>query len=212
MHKGQFKIDQILQFYLKIAFPALSPRVITHPQVEEEVTPGSSVRFFIEATGTEPMQYMWEWKPAEEPESSTDRWEPVPNDAERIEGANMPKLVIHNTQGSDAGSYRCVLKNNSGSVASKLGSLAILNTGILLVRCLTHIILSCIFSTTDDIVSRLIDTCRDEGKTTEDKIDAVVAFVDKYGSRSEVSKQLILRLLASTVIVFSALSRPHKKG
>ena len=41
----------------------------------KEVSPGEGVAFTVRATGTEPLSYQWQWKPAEEGDGS-EEWQP----------------------------------------------------------------------------------------------------------------------------------------
>ena len=77
-----------------------------------DAVPGEPVTFTAEATGTEPLNYQWEWKPAHE----ESRWQPC--DVERFRGANSSTLTIPNQQKCNEGSYRCVISNCAGTQTS----------------------------------------------------------------------------------------------
>ena len=47
-------------FYFDVAE---APRVTTHPRDLKDVVPDKPVMFTTEATGIEPLNYQWEWKP-----------------------------------------------------------------------------------------------------------------------------------------------------
>ena len=88
------------------------PRIITHPQEIKDVVQGKPARFSIQASGTEPLNYNWEWKPAEERGESED-WQPC--DAKLCKGAT---LSIAKVEKSNEGSYRCVVSNFAGNQTS----------------------------------------------------------------------------------------------
>ena len=75
--------------------------------------------FTVEATGTEPLNYQWEWK------SVIDDGEWQPCDVERFPGADSSTIVISSVQKSNEGSYRCVVSNCAGSQASNPARLSV---------------------------------------------------------------------------------------
>ena len=89
-------------FFPLVAEP---PTVTSHPQELKDVIPGKPVTFTVEATGTQPLSYQWEWKPA----MDDGKWQPC--DRERFPGADSSVLTIPSVQKSDEGSYRCVVGN-----------------------------------------------------------------------------------------------------
>ena len=72
--------------------------------------------FTVQATGTEPLRYNWQWKPTEE----EGEWQPCP--AEWSDGAT---LTIPSVQKSNEGSYCCVVSNCAGTVISKPAQLSV---------------------------------------------------------------------------------------
>ena len=89
--------------YMLIVEP---PRITTHPQELKNVVQGKPAKFSIQATGTEPLSYHWEWKPVEEDGGGSEEWQPC--DPEWCDGAT---LTIPSVQKSSEGSYRCVISN-----------------------------------------------------------------------------------------------------
>ena len=85
------------------------PGVTTQPQDLKDTVPGSAVMFTVEATGTDPLGYQWEWKPAGEKRE----WQPC--DAEWCDGATLTIPIV---QKSNEGSYHCVISNCAGSQTS----------------------------------------------------------------------------------------------
>ena len=69
-------------FYMLIVEP---PRITTHPQELKDVVQGKPAKFSIQATGTEPLSYHWEWKPVEEDGGGSEEWQPC--DPEWCDGA-----------------------------------------------------------------------------------------------------------------------------
>ena len=76
----------------------------------KDAVPGEPVMFTAEATGTEPLNYWWECKPAMDDDSE---WQLC--DVERFPGADSSTLTISSVQKSNEGSYRCVISNSAGS-------------------------------------------------------------------------------------------------
>ena len=91
-------------------YVAEPPRITTHPQELKSAVQGKLAKLTIQATGTEPLSYQWQWKPAEE----SVKWQPCP--AEWCDGAT---LTIPNVQKSNEGSYRCVISNCAGTHTSE---------------------------------------------------------------------------------------------
>ena len=86
------------------------PRITTHP-CDLNVVRSKPAKFTIQATGTEPLMYQWEWKPAGE-EGGSEDWQPCP--AEWCNGAT----ILIPMQQSNERSYRCVVSNCAGSQTS----------------------------------------------------------------------------------------------
>ena len=90
------------------------PKVTGHPKSLGNVSPGTAISFTVQATGTEPLNYQWQW--AEEDGSH----ESCP--AEWCDGAT---LTIPSVQKSNEGSYRCVIRNSVGTQISKAAQLSV---------------------------------------------------------------------------------------
>ena len=88
------------------------PRIITHPQELRDAAEGKPAKFFIQATGTEKLDYHWQWKPAEEKGGHED-WQQC--DAKLCKGAT---LSIAKVGKSNEGSYRCIVSNFAGNQTS----------------------------------------------------------------------------------------------
>ena len=75
--------------------------------------------FTTEGSGTEPLNYQWEWKQA----INDDEWQLC--DVEDFPGADSSVLTIPSVQKSNEGSYHCVISNCAGSQASHPAKLCI---------------------------------------------------------------------------------------
>ena len=85
------------------------PKITLHPTSLKEVCPTKPVVFTVQATGTDPLSYHWQWKPAGESEE----WQLC--DTDLSDGAT---LTIPRVQKSNEGSYRCVISNYAGTQTS----------------------------------------------------------------------------------------------
>ena len=99
--------------------PPITPRITSHPRKLKDAVCGKPVMFTIQATGTFPLNYQWEWK------SATDDGEWQPCDVEWFPGADSSILTIPSVQKSNQGNYRCVVINFGGKKASKTAELSI---------------------------------------------------------------------------------------
>ena len=112
------------------------PEITNHPKSLKEVTPGKTVEFTIQATGTKPLSYLWKWKPAVRENGSKD-WQPC--DSERFSGAESSLLTILDVQKWNEGSYCCVIHNYAGNRTSKPATITVgKNTNTHSPRITTH--------------------------------------------------------------------------
>ena len=95
------------------------PRVTNHPLDMKDVVPGKSLTLIVEATGTQPLNYQWEWKPA----MDDGDWQLC--DVERFPGADSFTVTIPSVQKSNEGSYRCVIRNCAGNQSSYPAKLSV---------------------------------------------------------------------------------------
>ena len=113
----QLHYNALTQFLLLIH--VVEPlKVITRPQQLKDIVEGESAKFNIQAHGTEPLNYHWQWKPAEK-ESGSEKWQPCP--ANWSDGAT---LTVPKVEKLNEGIYRCVVSNLAGeqiSNSAKLG-------------------------------------------------------------------------------------------
>ena len=97
----------------------MPPKIITHPQKLKDVIPGKSAKITVQATGTEPLKYNWQWKPADKGSGSKE-WKPC--DEGQSDGS---ALTLPNVQKPNEGSYRCVISNHAGTDISKAAELSV---------------------------------------------------------------------------------------
>ena len=96
------------------------PTITQHPEELNGVAPGKLVTFTVQATGTEPLTYQWQWKPAGE---GSKEWQKC--NLKRFPGANSSMLTIPSVQQSNEGSYCCTINNPVGSQTSKPAVLSV---------------------------------------------------------------------------------------
>ena len=109
------------------------PEIINHPESFKEIFPGKTVAFTVQATGTEPMSYRWEWKPAMDRDGS-EEWQPC--NTEGFSGTESSTLVISSVQKLNEGSYRSVISNYAGSKTSQPAKLSVgKNANTLIASC-----------------------------------------------------------------------------
>ena len=95
------------------------PRIITHPQKLKDSIAGNPAKFTIQAIGTEPLNYYWQWKTIEKRAESRE-WQPCD------EGwCDRTTLTIPSVQKLNEGSYCCVISNSAGSQISKVAQLSV---------------------------------------------------------------------------------------
>ena len=103
-----------MHFHARAAEP---PRITTHPQEVKNAAPGKLVTFSIEATGTEPLSYQWQYEAGSEGLQLYD--------VEKSPGANSSTLTIPRVKKSNEGSYYCIVSNCAGSETSKSATLSL---------------------------------------------------------------------------------------
>ena len=93
------------------------PKIITHPLELKAVIQGESAKFTFQAGGTEPLNYHWQWKPAEK---RSEKWQRCLS--KWSDGAT---LTVPKVEESKEGSYRCVVSNHAGEQTSNPAKLTI---------------------------------------------------------------------------------------
>ena len=103
-----------LIFLLSIGQP---PKITTHPQELKCTISGRPVSFTVQATGTEPLSYQWQWKPVIEGVSS-EEWLNLTSGGS-AQGADTATLTFTSIESCSEGLYRCVVTNVAGKEISK---------------------------------------------------------------------------------------------
>ena len=107
-----------LPYLVSCSYVAESPRITIHPQELKGIIQGKPAKFIVQATGTNPLNYQWQWKPAKERGGSKE-WQPC--DSEWCNGATL--TIVR--QKSNEGNYRCVISNCGGHLTSKPAKLEV---------------------------------------------------------------------------------------
>ena len=84
----------------------------------------------IEAGGSEPLRYSWEWQP-----QSSEEWLSLEDD-DQFEGTATTKLSITNIQKPNSGNYRCVVTSDAGKATSVGVFVNVLSAGRILSKSL----------------------------------------------------------------------------
>ena len=101
-------------FPLSIAEP---PKITAHPQELKGTVSDKPVSFTVEATGTKPLNYQWQWKPVVEGVSSG-QWKNLTSGGS-AQGADTATLMFTSIESCSEGLYQCVVTNIVGEKISK---------------------------------------------------------------------------------------------
>ena len=106
---------------ITVTFPSVAepPKITNQPQDFKDVVPATPVNFTITTTGTEPLSYQWQWKPAGE-EGGSEEWQLC--DMECSDGS---ALRIPSVQKLNEGRYHCVISNCAGRQNSEPAILSV---------------------------------------------------------------------------------------
>jgi glucose/arabinose dehydrogenase len=102
----------------KIQFQAPT---ITGQPANTTVNAGQTATFTVSATGTGTLSYQWQ-------QLLGNNWTNLTNGG-RIAGATSTTLTITNTQASDAGTYRAIVRNSNGATTASNGASLTVTTG-----------------------------------------------------------------------------------
>ena len=106
-----------------IHYAAEPPRIISQPVNQKDILPGKAVAFSVQSTGTEPLGYQWQWKPAGEGDRR-DEWQDL-SCGVSLQGVNTPTLTFSNVQSCNDGLYRCVITNRADKMISDCAELTV---------------------------------------------------------------------------------------
>lgn len=104
-------------------FSAQPPKLISQPTSQKDAVPGKAVTFSVQATGTKPLRYKWQWKPAAEGDGS-EKWQNLCCGGS-LHGVDAPTLTHANVQSCNEGLYRCVVTNHANEVISNHAKLTV---------------------------------------------------------------------------------------
>ena len=93
------------------------PSITTHPQELKNTVSGKPVSFAVQATGTEPLKYQWQWKPVVEGVSSGE-WQNLSSGGS-AQGVDTATLTYSSIESCTEGLYRCVVTNIIGEEISE---------------------------------------------------------------------------------------------
>ena len=99
-------------------FLAEPPKITTNPNESESIYPGKSVSFTVQATGTKPLKYQWQWRTAGE-EGESEEWQNICDTSGSTFQQVGTGLKLTGFQTCNAGYYRCVVSNSAGSETSQ---------------------------------------------------------------------------------------------
>ena len=105
------------EFFFFFCSVAEHPKITTHPQELKCTIPGRPVSFTVQATGTEPLSYQWQWKPVVEGVSS-EEWQKLSSGGS-VQGADTATLMFTSIESCSEGLYRCVVTNVVGEDVSE---------------------------------------------------------------------------------------------
>ncbi|MCL5098655.1 MAG: immunoglobulin domain-containing protein, partial [Candidatus Omnitrophica bacterium] len=159
--------------------PPPSAPVITVQPASQTVTAGANVTFSVTATGTAPLAYQWQ------------------KDGVNINGATSQNLTLSIITTADAGSYRVIVSNSSGSATSALATLTV-NTVSFTVA-LTSPLNGAVYTEPADV--RLTAQVSPSGSADRVRFYDGTSFL---GSASEAPYTITARDLGSGVHVFTA--------
>ena len=118
-----FKRDQLVSvtyYFVSVSVLVVEhPRIVSQPQELRDVVEGKSAKFSIQATGTEPLNYKWQWKPIGK-DYASEEWEPC-----RTKWSSGATLTIPKVEKSNEGNYRCVVSNFAGDQISNPAKLTV---------------------------------------------------------------------------------------
>ena len=90
---------------------------------QKDILPGKAVTFSVQSSGTQPLSYQWQWKPAGEGDKR-DVWQDL-SCGVSIQGVNTPTLTCFNVQSCNDGLYRCVITNSADEMISDCAELTV---------------------------------------------------------------------------------------
>ena len=108
---------------LNFIHAATPPKVTFQPVSLKNILPGRKVSFSVQATGSLPLNYQWQWKQFGK-ESEQDEWQDLTSE-DGMPQRPATELKIASVQAHNAGYYRCVVSNCAGSTPSQCARLIV---------------------------------------------------------------------------------------
>ena len=93
------------------------PKITTHPQEIKETVSGKPVSFTVQATGTKPLSYQWQWKPVVEGVHKGE-WQNLSSGGS-VQGVDTATLSYSSIEACSEGLYQCVVTNVVGEEISE---------------------------------------------------------------------------------------------
>ena len=109
---NRFKVLQLVHWSIS-NFAAEPPKLTSQPMSKEDILSGKAVTFSVQATGTVPLKYQWQWKLFGK-KGEKDGWQNLSGDSGTFQVREIK-----------AGYYRCVVSNSAGSDTSRCASLTV---------------------------------------------------------------------------------------
>ena len=106
----------VFSVFLLLIFLAKPPTVTSQPKSQKDTIPGKAVTFSVQATGTEPLGYQWQWKKFGK-KGEKDEWQNLSGDSSTFK--------VRSVQACNAGYYQCVVSNCAGSKVSHCALLTV---------------------------------------------------------------------------------------
>ena len=103
-------------FYPSLTLAAKPPKITSQPTSQKDAIPGKAVTFSVQATGTEPLGYQWQWKQFGK-KGEKDGWQNVPSEGSTFQ--------VRGVKASHVGYYRCVVSNSAGNETSQRATLTV---------------------------------------------------------------------------------------
>ena len=99
-----------------IILAVVLPKILSQPSSQKGIFAGKSFTLTIQATGTQPLNYQWQWKPFEMKDDN--------NEWQNLSGESSMFQVMK-VQSCNAGYYRCEVSNYAGSEVSQFTGLTV---------------------------------------------------------------------------------------